>query len=62
MRKQKPSGKMKAAKDAGEDCYDTTREVGIKGRNETRLALWEEHLEGPFVALEKALKCVDDQY
>ena len=50
--------KMKAAKDAGEDCFDPTRrEDSIKG--ETRiLALWEEHLKDPIVALDKALKCV----
>ena len=27
-------------------------------RNKTRLELWEEHLEDPIVALDKALKCV----
>ena len=54
--------KMKAAKDAGEEYCDPTREEGIKGRNETRLALWEEHLKDPIVALDKALKCVEDQY
>ena len=53
--------KMKAAKDSGEEYYDPTREVGIKGRNETRLALWEEPLKDPIVALDKALKCVEDQ-
>ena len=37
---------------------DSTREDNIKGRNETRLALWEEHLKDPIVALNKALKCV----
>ena len=46
MRHQKARAlwKMKAAKDAGEEYYDTTREESIKGRNETRLALWEGHL------------------
>ena len=34
--------KMKAAKDAGEEYYDPTREDNIRGRNETRKALWEE--------------------
>ena len=52
---------MKAAKDAGEEYYDPTREDNIKGRNETRLALWEEHLKDPIVALDKAQKCVDVQ-
>ena len=32
--------KMKAATDAGEEYYDLMREGGIKGRNETRLALF----------------------
>ena len=32
--------------------------TGIKGRNETRSALWAGHLEDPIVALDKALKCV----
>ena len=54
--------KMKAAKDAGEEYYDPTREENIGARNETRLALWEEHLKDPIVAFDKALKCVEDQY
>ena len=54
--------KMKAAKDAGEEHYDPMRENKIKGRNKTRLALWEEHLKDPIVALDKALKCVESQY
>ena len=29
------------------------------GRNKTRLELWEEH---PIVALDKALKCVENPY
>ena len=52
---------MKAAKDAGEE-YDLMREEGIKGRSETRLALWEENLKDPIVALDRAVKCVEDQY
>ena len=32
------------------------------GRNKTRLELWEEHLKDPVVALDKSLKCVEDQY
>ena len=51
--------KMKAAKDAGEEYYDPTREDNIQGRSETRSALWEEHLKDPIVALDKALKCVE---
>ena len=51
--------KMKAAKDAGEECYDPEREENILGRNNTRSALWVEHLKDPIVALDKALKCVE---
>ena len=52
---------MKAAKDAGEEYSDPTRDAGIKGRNETRIALCEEHLKDPIVALDKAPKSVEDQ-
>ena len=51
---------QKAAKDAGEEYYDPSREDNIRGRNQTRLALWEEHLKDPIVALNKALKCVEN--
>ena len=54
--------KMKAAKEAGEEYYDPTCEDNIQGRNRTRLAPWEEHLRDPIVALDKALKCVDNSY
>ena len=37
--------------------YDPTGEDNILRRNRTRLALWEEHLTDPIVALDKALKC-----
>ena len=30
----------------------STREANVKGRNETRLALWEEHFKDPIVALD----------
>ena len=50
--------KMKAARDAGEEYYDPTRKDNIQGRSETRLALWEEHLKDPIVALDSASKCV----
>ena len=55
--KAKALWKMKAAKDAGEEYHDPEREDKILGRNKTRLALWEEHLKDPIVALDKALKC-----
>ena len=32
------------------------------GRNETRLELWEDHLKDPIVALDKALKWVENSY
>ena len=53
---------MKAAKEAGEEYSDPTREDNIKGRSETRLALWEEHLKDPIGALDKALKWVENSY
>ena len=53
---------MKAARDSGEDLYDSERKDNILGRNKTRLELWEEHLKDPIVALDKALKCVEDPY
>ena len=52
---------MKAAKNAGE-YYDPDRKDNILKRNETRLALWEEHLKDPILALDKALNCVEVQY
>ena len=59
---KKPSGKIKAVKDAREQHYDPTCEHKFKGRNEPRSARWEEHLEDPIGALDKALKCVENQY
>ena len=53
---------MKAAKDRREEFYDPARKDNIWGRNTTGLELWEEHLKDPIVALDKALKCVEDQY
>ena len=38
--KAKALWKMKAAKDAGEEYYDLTREDNILRRNKTRLAHW----------------------
>ena len=58
--KAKALWKMKAAKDAGEEYYDPEREDNTLVRNKTRLALWEEHLKDPIVALDKALKCVEN--
>ena len=53
---------LKAAKDRKEEFYDRARKDNILGRNTTRMELWEEDLKDPFVALDKALKCVEDQY
>ena len=53
---------LKAAKDRKEEFYDPARKDNIAGRNTTRLELWEEHLKDPIVALDKSLKCVEDQY
>ena len=52
--------KMKAAKDRREDFYDPERKDNILVRNRTRLELWEAHLKDPVVALDKALKCVEN--
>ena len=59
VQKAKAIWTMKAAKDAGEEYYDPTRE-DILGRNKKRLALWEERLKDPIVALDKALTCVEN--
>ena len=53
---------MKAAKDRMEEFIDKDRKDNILGRHTTRLELWEEHLKDPMVALDKAPKCVEDQY
>ena len=53
---------MKAAKDRRDEFYDRAREHNIFGRNKTRLEQWEEHLKDPVAALDKSLKCVEDQY
>ena len=41
---------------------DSTWQDNILGRNQTRLELWEEHLKDPITALDKAPKCVENQY
>ena len=54
---------MEAAKDRREEFYDPSRKDNILGRKKkTRLESWEEHLKDPIVALDKTLKCVEDQY
>ena len=53
---------IRAAKDRKEEFYDPARKEYISKRNKTRLELWEEHIKDPIVALDKAPKCVEDQY
>ena len=53
--------KMKAARDSVAGFHDPERKDNILERNKTRLELWEEHLKDPIVALDKALKCVENQ-
>ena len=60
--KAKAQWAMIAAKDRKEEFYDPARKDNILRRNTTRLQLWEEDLKDPFVALDKALKCVEDKY
>ena len=51
---------MKAAKDREEEYSDPARKDSILGRAETRLELWEEHLKEPAIALDNALKCLEN--
>ena len=53
---------MKAAKDREEEFYDPDRKYDILGRKQTRLELWEGHHEDTSVALDKALKCLENPY
>ena len=53
--------RMKAARGSG-GAYDPERKDNILGRNKTRLELWEEHFKDPIVALDKALKRVENPY
>ena len=53
---------MKSAKDRRDEFYDSARKENILGRKQTRLELWGEHLKDPIIALDKALKCVENQY
>ena len=48
---------MKAAEDKVDEFYDSARKENILGRKQT-----EEHLKDPIIALDKALKCVENQY
>ena len=60
VRKPNESWKMKTAKDRGEEFYDPERKDNKLGRHITRLELREEDLKDPIVALDKALKFVEN--
>ena len=47
---------MKAAKDREDEFYDSARKENILGVE------WEEHHKDPIRALDKALKCAENQY
>ena len=51
---------MKAAKEREKEYYDSARKDNMLGRRKTRLELWEEHLQDPIAALEKALTCLEN--
>ena len=56
---------MMAATDTGgveKFCDPARKDDNILGRNQTRLELWEKHLKDPIIALDKALKCLEDKY
>ena len=53
--------RMKAARDGEEDLYDPERNDNILGRNKMRLEQWEENFKDPIMALDKDLKCVENQ-
>ena len=53
---------VKAATDTGDEFCDPACKENIVGRNQTRLELREEHLKDPIIALDKALKCVENHY
>ena len=60
---KKPQEAQKGAKNAGEAYYDLTREDNKHlAKKKTRLALWEGHLKASIVALDEALKCVENSY
>ena len=46
----------------GKDFYGPERQDNISGKHTTRLELWGEHLKDPIVALDKALKFVENPY
>ena len=62
IKEQKALWKMKETRESGEEDNDPARKDNISGRNKTRLELWDEHLKDPLVALDKAWKCLENQY
>ena len=61
VRRQRRCGLRRQQK-TGDEFSDSARKGKILGRNQTRLELWEEYLKDPITALNKALKCVENQY
>ena len=51
---------MKAGKDSEEEIYESARKDNILRRKKTRLELWEECFKDPIIALDKALKCLEN--
>ena len=62
VKKRRPFGKWRRQEIVVRSVYDPELKDNILGRNGTRLALWEEHLKDPVVALDKALQCVENSY
>ena len=60
VKKQEPFWAMKAGKDREEVYSYPARTENILGRKKTRLELWEEHFKDPIIALDKALKCLEN--
>ena len=58
--KAKALSAMQAAKDRGEVYHDLARKEDMLGRTKTRLELWDEHRKDPIIALDKALKCLEN--
>ena len=45
-----------------DEFHDSARKEKIMGRKQTSVELWDEHFQDPIIALDKALKCMDNQY
>ena len=53
---------VKTANGRRDEFFDSTRKKKFWEENRKILELLEEHLQDPVVALDKALKCVQNQY